>query len=233
VAVSANATLDFGRDTIIQMAFQLAGVLGAGKLPSADDTAMAANFMNLELAALQAEGVILRTVERTTLALVAGTASYVLPADTIDVQLGPNDQAGSVVAATGSENTISTMSRADYMGMGATSGTPTSVYVEKQAVTTLIFWPTPDTSVTSFKYARVRLLKDMDTGVVTADLARRWLKYIAFAVAAHVARAKSLPLDNVASLGKEAQALKNICKADDNQRGKVRFRLDHPGKNWA
>lgn len=236
MTVSTSALIDFQRDQILQLSFQLAGLLGSGKVPSADDTAMAANFMRLELSSLQAEQIILQITERTTLTLVAGTASYTLPSDTIEVAIGPNDQAGTIVNSSGTEVLVTTMSRAEYMDLpdktSTVTGMPTRVYIEKQATVSAIFWPVPDTQSVTYRYARVRLLKDTDSGSVTIDLARKWHKYLAYAVAAMVARAKSMAADNVLGLTKEAERLKDICKADDNQRGKLRFRVAHRGRHW-
>lgn len=236
MTVSTSALIDFQRDQLLTLGFQLAGQLGAGKSPSADDVGMAANFLRLELSALQAEGVILQTIERTTLTLVSGTATYTLPSDTIEVQLGPNDQAGTIVDTGSTESIVTTMSRAEYLDLSdktsAVTARPTSVYIEKLAAVTATFWPVPDTTSVSYRYARVRLLRDTDSGSVTMDLARKWHKYLTFAVAAHVARAKSMPLDSVTSLIRESERLKDICKADDNQRGKIRFVVAHNGRHW-
>lgn len=236
MTVSTSSLPDLQRDQLLQISFQLAGLLGAGKSPSADDVAMATNFLRLELMALQAEGVLLQTVERTTLTLVSGTAAYSLPAATIDVQLGPNDQAGSIVNTSSTETLVTTMSRAEYLDLSdktsAVTGRPTRVYIEKLATLTATFWPVPDSTSVTWRYAGVRLLRDTDTGAVTMDVARKWHKYLTYAVACAVARAESLSLEAVISLGKEAERLKEICKADDNQRGKIRFRLAHPGRWW-
>lgn len=236
MTVSANNSLDFTRNQLIRMAFQLAGILRAGAEPTANDIAMAADFMNLELMALQAEGVILRTVERTTLALVAGQAAYTLPSDTIDVQLGPNDQAGTIVNVSGTESLVESMSRADYMDLAdktaSSTNPPTSVLIERLSQVQLTFWPVPDAGSATFRYSRVRLLRDADSGGVTIDLARRWLQYVAYATSTHIARAKALTADIINGLEMKAQNLKAILKADDNQRGKVRFVLAHSGRNW-
>lgn len=236
MTVSANSSLEFTRNQLIRMSFQLAGLLPAGAEPTAADTSMAADFMNLELMALQAEGIVLRTVERTTLTLAAGTASYALPADTMDIAVGPNDQAGTILNSSGTESLVQTMSLSQYQELADKSASvtqaPTSVLIERQAVVNLTFWPVPDTTSVSFKYSRIRLLRDADTGAVTIDLARRWLQYIAYAVGAHVARAKSLTQEIVIGLETKAQRLKAILKADDNQRGKLRFVVAHSGRNW-
>lgn len=236
MTVSANSDLDYQRDQLIRMSYQLTGLLQAGREPDAADLAMAADFMNLELMALQAEGVVLRTVERATLTLVAGTSLYTLPSDTIDVQLGPNDQFGSIIPASGGETMVTAMSRAEWMDLSDkssnTMGRPTRAYLEKQASVTVTLWPVPDASAVSLRYARVRLLRDADTGAVTLDLARRWLKFVAYATAVHLGRAKSITSDSIKGLEAQAEKLKRACLADDNQRGKIRFRLAHSGRHW-
>lgn len=240
MTVSANSSLDFQVDTLCRLAYQLTGLLPAGSTPSAADLGMARDLMNLELMALQAEGTVLRTVERSLLTLgtpdVGTVATYTLPSDTIDIELGPNDQLGSIVDSGGSETVCLAMSRADYLDItdktASVTARSTRGYVEKLATVTVTFWPAPDSSAVSFRYARTRLLRDADTGGVTIDLARRWLKFVTFATAAHLARAKSLPQEDIQDLRGEAERMKAVCQADDQQRGKTRFRLAHSGRRW-
>src|SRR5262245_44384948 len=127
MTVSANSTLDYQRNELITAAFQLAGLLEVSQEPSSADYDMAARFLNMELMTLQAEGVVLRSVERTTLTLVDGTATYTLPTDVIDVQFGPNDEAGTIVSTSDTETVVQAMTRAQYMNItdktSAVSGT--------------------------------------------------------------------------------------------------------------
>lgn len=241
MTVSANATLDYQRDQLITSAYRLAGVWPSGQdasdAQSADDVAMAADFMNLELMALQAEGTLLRTSERTTLALVTSQSEYTLAADTIDVDVGPNDQAGTIVDSSNNESIVTVMSQADYLDIsdktGAGPARPTRVYIDKGgALLTAVFWPPPDSLSITWRYSRVRLLKDMDSGSVTTDLQRRWLQYVTYAVAAQVALAKSIALDKVNWLRQQADAMKQRCLSTDNEQGKLRFRLGHRGRYW-
>jgi hypothetical protein len=240
VTVSANSSLQFQVDEMLVMAYQLCGILEAGRQPDGDDLAMGRNFMNLELQSLQAEAVVLRTIERSSLTLGtpdSGTvATYTLPADTIDVQLGPNDQVGTIVNTSGTESLVMTMARAEYQDISnktaSVTGKPTRAYVEKKADVTVTLWPAPDSSAVSLSYSRVRLLRDADTGSVTIDLARRWMKYVTYATAVHLARAKSVPADDVADLRSEAERQKAVCMADDSQRGHIKFRLAHGGRRW-
>lgn len=239
MTVSANYTLDPQRDQLLTAAFRLAGVLDADGTLNQPDAAMGADFMNLELMNLQAEGVVLRTVERTTLVLVAGTTSYALPADTIDIDIGPNGIAGTIVPlddATGAETPVTAMTRAEYMVQNdkgsTTQATPVRVYIERAAAAvTLIFWPAPDATAPTFRYARVRLIRDMDTGAVTVDLARRWLQFVTYAVATQVAMSKSIALDRVSWLRKRAEEMKVRLLADDTERGTIKLRISH-NRRW-
>jgi hypothetical protein len=236
MTVSANSSLDYTRDQLLTSAFQLAAVYPAGSTILPEDVDAAATFMNLELFALQAELPILRTEERTTLTLVAGTAEYSLPSDVIDVPVGPNDHVGTIVPSSGGENIVLAMSRQEYLDISdkstTTTGRPVRCYVEKTSPLKVVLWPAPDSTSVSLRYTKVRLLKDLDTGAVTVDLARRWLKYITYAVASEIALAKSMPLDRVAFLRSEAERRKALCKADDIQRGKIRMRIGHNTRRW-
>jgi hypothetical protein len=236
VTTSSNSTLNYQRDQLLTTAFRLAGVLDADGTLNQADARMGADFMNLELQYLQADGVVLRTIERTTLTLVAGTTAYVLPADTIDVDTGPNGIAGTIVPALGSESAVVAMTRAEYMQQtdkgSVPTGRPLRVYIERgAAAVTLIFWPPPDTSAATFRYGRVRLLRDMDTGAVTVDLARRWLQFVTYAVATQVAMSKSIPLDRVSWLRKRAEEMKERLMADDTERGTIRISISH-NRRW-
>lgn len=231
MTVSANYALDYTRDQLLTTAFRLAGVLDADGALQQTDVAMGAAFMNLELMNLQAEGVILRTLERVTLTLVAGTASYALAADTIDVEVGPNGTVGTIVPASGSETAVLAMTRHEYLDLTdkgvVTTGRPGRVYIERAALVTLIFWPVPSADAPTFRYGRVRLLRDMDTGAVTVDLARRWLQFVTYAVAAQVALSKSIDLPRVSYLRKEAERMKTALQSEDTQRGSIRLRVSH------
>ena len=234
MAVSANALTDFSRDQILTMALQLARQLPAGSEAAAEDLEMGANFLSLELGSLQAEGVLLQTTERTTQSLtVAAGASYTLDSDTIDVRLGANDQAGVVKPSGGDDSIVKAISRAEYQDISdkTSSGRPSVVYIEKQASVKLVFWPVPDATYT-FSYSKVRLLRAVDSGAVTIDLARRWLQAMTYAVASQVAMAKSMPIEVVGFLRSEAERLKAICRADDQERPKIKFRLAHRGRFW-
>lgn len=233
MTISSTTTLDYQSDTMLTAALQLAGQLESSETPNVYDLEMSRRFLNLELFTLQAEGVVLRSVTRTTATLTSSTASYALGASVIDLEPSQGGMAGTVNTSGEPETPVNLLSRAQYMGISdkTTTGVPTGVYVEKLAVITLYFWPVPDDTYT-FNYAKVGLLADITDGANTLDLHRRWLQAMTYAVAASIALAKSMPMNLVSFLRSEAERLKAICRADDHQRGPTRFRLRHRGRNF-
>src|SRR5512141_2562193 len=100
MTIGTNPTTDFQRDQLIAAAYHLTAILPSGKDPNANQTAIGATFLNLVLQELQADGVVLTSAVRTTLALVDGTAEYTLETDTIDVRVDSDDTIGTIIPAT-------------------------------------------------------------------------------------------------------------------------------------
>lgn len=220
MTVSANYSFELTRDGLIRAAMQEAQLLDADGEPEAGYITMASNFLGLELQSLAGDGVTLYQKERPTpLTLVAGTASYSLAADTIDVVVGPDNFAGTIVNSSNDESRVMALPAHEYVLLDqkdSTAALPTHVYIEKQSTVTLTFWPVPSAAYT-FRYQRVRLIRDADTGAVTMDVARRWQKYLWFDLAAKLARASSKPLELVRDLRDEAKAAKKAARDSDRE----------------
>lgn len=223
MTVSANASFDLSRDAIIRSAYQLCGVVPAGQQPDGNQIAMASDFLNMGLKALQSDGIILRTIERTTTTLTAGTAQYTCASDTLDV----DDRTVYVTSGTGTATTdlrLEPISRGMYMELSlkAVQGQPTQIYVEKGAAVSFFLYPTPDANWASVTYPRVRLLRDMDTGTVTPDLPSKYLKYVTYMLATDLALHHGL-LPRHGVLAEQAAMEKERAVQDDTERGPVRF----------
>jgi hypothetical protein len=190
---------------------------------------MASDLLGMELDALQTEGIVVTHVERTTQALVAGTAEYTLASDTLDVFVGPDNVAGTVFASGGAETPVRVISRAEYQAIAKkdTQALPTMVFVERLASVKLVFWCTPNATLT-FRYSRIRLPRDMDTGSRTLDLARRWQKAICFSMAYQLALAKSAPTTRVQFLLGESERLKALARTSDVEKGHMQMYIDTP-----
>ncbi len=186
---------------------------------------MASDFLGMELHALKAESAIgVTQIERTTLALVASTAEYTLPDDLLDIYVGPDNTIGTIVPSSGAETPVMAISRQDYLSIPnkTATGTPTLAFVERLAAVKIAFWLVPSATA-SFRYAKIRFPRDMDTGVRTLDLSRRWQKAICFSMAYQVGLAKSIPMQRVGFLRDESERLKKIARESDVEKGHGQF----------
>lgn len=226
--LSSNARFDMSVAEILMSAMQLAGLLTTGQAPSPIDYEMGRVFLSTFLKSLQADGTVLRTVERTTLALTAGTAEYSLAADTIGVEFPL-----TIVPATGiGETQVSEISGGEYVALAdkVSQGRPSRAFVEKLATVRILLHPTPDSGSPTLRYRRVRLLKDVDNTSQTVDLPSRWLDTIVFSMAHRMALAKSKPLELVGYLNNQALAAKKQAAGSDGPSGTPRFVIGHSGR---
>lgn len=192
MALNSTSAFELTIDQLLTTSLRLAGVLGAEDTASNDHLALGRTFLGMEMDALQAEGVVLRKTERTTLPLVATTAAYTLDADTIGVLLGPDNVAGTIVNSSDYETRVTAMTQQEYIANITNKTTqaslPTFVLIERQATVTLTFWPVPSQAFT-FRYAKIRLPRDSDPGNATLDTARRWQKALCYGMAWQLAQA--------------------------------------------
>lgn len=244
MGVSQVSTHELNADEMARRACQLAGYLGANQTVSGPDLEMALDFMNLELQHLQAEGFLIRAVERTTQLLTVSEDEYVLGAGIIDAIFPMT----IVPAAGGGETLVEAMTRSEYLEISRkdATGRPTRCYVERPKTTSvtattgrvrLILWPTPDTADT-LRFTKVRRLYDMDVSVssfgdTTLDLDRQWVKTITYCVAWQMALAKSLPMERVGFLRNEAEQLKRASLRNELPSGEMRAVLDHNVRRWS
>lgn len=209
------------RQGIIRNAYQIAGIVSPGSEPDTGQTAFASDLLNTRIKALQSEGIILVTLERTVMPLTAGTASYDLAADTLDVDPGTPYVTGSAINVP-----MEWYSRAQYMALTVpnTPGQPTSIYIEKTSTITAHLYPVPDSNWTSMTLPRIKLVNDMLTGNSTTGLQAKYLRTFIFGVAADLAMAHGLA--SYAALNAKFEEEKMLAVRDDTQRGSVRFSPD-------
>ena len=149
--------------------------------------------MGLFFSSLSSDGPALYELERTTLTTVSGTSEYTLPADTIEVNFP------LMVAGVGqtSQTQIERMTYTNYQEISDKSqtGQPLRAYVEKLALVTVVLWPVPN-QIYTISYQRQRLIRNAESGT-TPDRPPRWMRGIAFQMAADLALASSLDLARV------------------------------------
>lgn len=123
------------------------------------DAKAEANFLQLSWSN---EGVELWTQDLQTFAMVAGTATYDVPPETVmvlDLYISPNGTTG------GQNRLIMPFSRTDYASLAdpTQEGFPTSFFYLRTVAPTLTFWPVPDNNATyQCSYWRYRQIQDAD-----------------------------------------------------------------------
>lgn len=182
MATTATTTFNLDLNSLCEEAFERAG----SEMRSGYDLKTARRSLNIMLIAWQNRGINLWTVDEGSIPLVAGTATYNLPLDTVDLL--------DHVVRTGSTTTqvdinisrISVSTYANIPNKNAT-GRPLQVYIDRQsgatgptptstvAYPTITVWPVPDNATYTFQYWRLRRIQDAGTGVNTQDVPYRFL----------------------------------------------------------
>lgn len=233
MTASTTSTWELRRDQVTTVALQLAGVLNAGHSPSSEQKALGATLLQMSLTALQADGIIVHTVERYSQTLTDGQVSYAAPSDTLDIE------DGAVVRNTaGYDSPIYMLSTPrDYLSRGVktVTGQPTEYFPEKQSdgTFTVYLYPIPTADWPTLIYPRVRKLRDTDTGSVTPDVPVKFLEPVTLKLAAQFCRHYNRDT-KAKALMEEYETSRERVMADETQRGPMRM-LAEPlfGPAWG
>ena len=171
--MASTSTHNFNLDLnlLVEEAFERCGA----ELRTGYDLRTATRSLNLLTIEWANRGINLWTVEQGTIPLVAGTATYNLPATTIDLM--------SQVIRTGSGTTqsdiaISRVSNPTYASIPSKNdtGRPIQVYIDRQAeIPTITLWPIPNDTSYTFVYWFLKRIDDAGTGVNTQHIPFRFL----------------------------------------------------------
>lgn len=222
MTTSTTSTWELRRDEVITTALRLAGVLNAGHPPTSEQVALGATLLQMSLASLQADGIVLRALERYSQTLTDGQVSYTAPADTIDIEDGAvvrNTQAFDVPL-----KMLSTPR--DYLSRGvkAITGQPTEYYPEKQSDGSILvfLYPVPTADWPTLIYPRVRRLRDTDSGTVTLDVPVKFLETVTLKLAAQFCRHYNRDTKAKALMDEYETARERVLN-DETQRGPLRL----------
>jgi len=124
---------------LISEAYERAGIL----VLSGRDYRTARRSIDIMMQEWSNRGLNLWTVEAQTTALVAGTANYTLPSDTIDLiecmlRTGTSTQQQDYTLNRISVSTYATIPNKNLVGR------PVQIYVDRQSTPNFTVWPTPD-----------------------------------------------------------------------------------------
>jgi hypothetical protein len=173
VAVSGTTTFAPNFTELAEEAFERCGK----ELRSGYDLRTARRSLNLLTIEWTNQGLNFWTLEEGTVTLVAGTAEYALPGDTVDIL----DHA--IRTNSGSEDSqmdiaIPRISMSSYSSIPnkLTEGRPVQIMVDRgRDNPSVTLWPVPD-DVEDYElvYWRMRRIQDIGTGVNTPDIPFRF-----------------------------------------------------------
>ena len=190
MATSGTATFNMDFTEIAEEAWERAG----REMRSGYDLRTARRSMNLMTIEWQNRGINMWTIEEGTINLVAGTATYGLRADTIDI-MEQVIRTGNGNVSTQSDLTVTRISFPTYASIPnkLTQARPIQVKVDRARDNpTVTFWPIPDQGTAPsphyiFRYWRMRRIQDAGSGVQTPDVNFRFLPPLVAGLAYYIA----------------------------------------------
>lgn len=228
--MTTSGTTAFAPDfmEIAEEAWERAG----REMRSGYDLRTARRSMNLLTIEWQNRGINLWTIEQGTVAMVADTATYNLPADTIDLlQHVIRTDAGD--AAKQADLIITRISMPDYAALAnkLNTGRPNKVYIDRaQATPTITVWPVPDqSSFYTFVYWRMRRVQDAGRGVQTPDIPHRFYPPLMAGLAFYISQKDPDLFSRSPALKEEYDRQMQYAMREDRDRSTMRI---VPRQRW-
>lgn len=166
--MTTSGSRDFNLDVaeIIEEAYERCGL----EVRTGYDARTARRSLNLMLAEWANRGLNLWTVAEGSINLVAGTASYLLANDVVDLL-------DVIVRSSGTDYEVERISRTEYFTLPDknTPGRPSQYFLERGITPRIYLWANPDNGTDVLRYYYVRRMQDADALINTADIPFRFL----------------------------------------------------------
>lgn len=206
---------------IFEEAFERAGL----EMKSGYDLKTARRSLNLLLLEWQNRGLNLFTVDAGTLSLTSGTATYTMPADTIDLI---EHQIRTGTGTNQIDYNVERISVSTYAQQSSknTQGRPSQIFVERLATETKVtLWPVPDGSDTyTLSYYRLKGIDGLSSGVgTTAAVPPRFVPCLASGLAYYIAMKKPDAAARVAPLKQEYEYQFELAAGEDTETASIKF----------
>lgn len=226
MATSGTAIFNLEFTEIAEEAWERAG----REMRSGYDLRTARRSMNLLTIEWQNRGINMWTIEEGTINLNQGTASYNLPADTIDL-LEHVVRTGAGNASTQSDLNISRISVSTYSTIPnkLNQGRPIQLYIDRSLDNPVVtLWPVPDQGTTAapyyiLKYWRMRRIEDAGSGVQTPDVNFRFLPALVAGLAYYIAQKDPALMPRVPMIQAEYERQFELAAGEDREKAPVRF----------
>ena len=222
MAVSGTTAFNLDLTEVVEEAFERAG----SEMRTGYDLRTARRSLNLLFADWANRGLNMWTFEQGTIPLVPGTATYNLPADTVDL-MEHVIRTGAGSASTQADLTITRISVSTYATIPnkLQQARPIQVWIERrQEIPTITVWPVPDNSQTyTFVYWRLRRIDDAGTGINTMDVPFRFLPCMVAGLAYYLALKVPNGAERLPVLKQQYDEAWELASTEDREKASVRF----------
>ncbi len=219
MATSGTTAFNMDFTEIAEEAWERAG----REMRSGYDLRTARRSMNLMTIEWQNRGINLWTIDEGTVSLTKDTATYNLPADTIDL-LEQVVRTGS--GTTQQDLTVSRISVSTFATIPnkTDTGRPIQVFIERlRDQPRITVWPVPNSNDYTFVYWRLRRIEDAGSGTQTADMNFRFLPCLVAGLAYHIAMKVPDLAPRVDMLKAEYEAQFVLAAGEDREKTPFRF----------
>ena len=202
---------------LFEEAYERAGL----EMRSGYDLKTARRSLNIMTLEWQNRGLNLFTIEAGTLPLIAGTATYTMPADTIDLI---EHQLRTGTGTSQLDAYIDRMSVSTYSQQGNknATGRPSQNYVQRNATDVQVtLWPVPDSTQTyTLSYYRLKGIDGLADGIgaATTSVPPRFVPALVAGLAYYIAMKKPEVSERVIPLKQEYEAQFLLAANEDQDR---------------
>jgi hypothetical protein len=222
MAVSGTATFNLDLTELVEEAFERVG----SEMRTGYDLRTARRSLNLLFADWANRGINMWTFEQGSITMVPGTATYNLPADTVDL-LEHVIRTGAGNSATQADLTITRISVSTYATIPnkLAQARPIQVWIERlQEAPRITVWPIPDASQTyTFVYWRMRRIDDAGSGVNTMDVPFRFIPCMVAGLAYYLAMKVPGGVERLGVLKQQYDEAWELAADQDREKASLRF----------
>jgi hypothetical protein len=221
MTTSGTSAFNLDLTEIVEEAFERVG----SELRTGYDLRTARRSLNLMFADWANRGINMWTFEQGSIPLVAGTATYDLPADTVDL-LEHVIRTGAGSASTQADLTITRISVSTYATIPnkLQQARPIQVWIERLNTPRITVWPVPDDSQPyTFVYWRMKRIQDAGNGVNTMDMPFRFVPCMVAGLAYYLALKVPGGAERLGILKQQYDEAWQLASDEDREKAAVRF----------
>ena len=221
MATSGVANFNLDLSEIVEEAFERCGA----ELRTGYDLRTARRSLNLLFADWANRGINMFTFEQGTINLVPGTATYNLPADTVDL-LEHVIRTGAGNASTQADLTITRISVSTYATIPnkLQQARPIQIWIERLDTPRVTLWPVPDNSQTyQLVYWRMRRIQNAGDGVNTMDMPFRFIPCMVAGLAYYLALKVPDAINRLEVLKMQYDEAWTLASGEDQEKAALRF----------